>query len=61
MFLLLKHLILIHTCVLFVLLHGLMSSYMFFLIDILQRRYKTRSLKAIRGVNIQFPELTKYV
>jgi len=60
-FLLLKQLILTHTCILFILLHGLMSSYMFFLIDILQRRYKTRSLKYITGLNTYFPELTKYI
>ena len=61
LFLLLKQLVLTHTCIIFTLLHGLMSSYMFFLVDILQRRYKTRSLKFITGLNMFFPELTKYV
>lgn len=61
LFLLLKQLMLTHTCILFTLLHGLMSSYMFYLVDMLQRRYKTRSLKYITGLNMFFPDLTKYV
>ena len=61
LFLILKQLVLTHTCILFMILHGLMSSYMFYLVDILQRRYKTRSLKLIAGVNLYFPELTKYI
>lgn len=60
-FLLLKQLFLIHTCIIFVLLHGLMSSYMFYIVDILQRRFKTRSLQRLSGLNLIFPELTKYV
>ena len=60
-FLLLKQLFLIHTCIIFVLLHGLMSSYMFYIVDILQRRFKTRSLQRLSGLNLIFPEITKYV
>jgi len=60
-FLLLKQLFLIHTCIIFVLLHGLMSSYMFYIVDILQRRFKTRSLQRLSGLNLIFPEITKYI
>lgn len=60
-FLVLKQLFLIHTCIIFVLLHGLMSSYMFYIVDILQRRFKTRSLQRLSGLNLIFPEITKYI
>lgn len=60
-FLIFKQIFLTHTCVLFILLHGLMSSYMFYVVDMLQRRYKTRSLQHIKGLNLLFPEFTKYV
>ena len=60
-FLVFKQTLLMHTCVIFILLHGLMSAYMFYLVDILQRRFKTRSLQHIRGLNLLFPELTKYI
>ena len=60
-FLILKQLFLVHTCILFIILHGLMSSYMFYIVDILQRRFKTRSLHFIKGLNLLFPEMTKYI
>jgi NADH-quinone oxidoreductase subunit M len=61
LFLVLKQLFLIHSCIIFVLLHGLMSSYMFYTVDILQRRFKTRSLQKLSGLNLIFPEITKYI
>ena len=61
MFLVFKQILLVHTCILFVILHGLLSAYMFYMVDIIQRRYKTRSLQYIRGINLAFPELTKYI
>lgn len=61
LFLVFKQIFLIHTCVLFVILHGLMSSYMFYLVDILQRRFKTRSLLFIKGLHLLLPKLTKHI
>ena len=60
-FLILKHMFLNHVWVIFVVLHGLMSAYMFFFIDMLQRRYKTRSFQSVQGLNLITPKLTKYV
>ena len=34
---------------------------MFYFIDILQRRFRSRSLQTIRGLNLIAPKLTKYV
>lgn len=61
LFLVFKQIFLIHTCVLFVILHGLMSSYMFYLVDILQRRFKTRSLLFIKGLHLLLPKLSKHI
>lgn len=61
LFLIFKQLSLTYLCILFTLLHGLLSSYMFFLVDVIQRRFKTRALKHIKGVNLLFPELSKYI
>ena len=60
-FIIYKQMFLTHVCILFLLLHGLISAYMFYLVDILQRRYKTRSLQFIKGVNINLPKLSKYI
>ena len=60
-FLIFKQIFLTHTFVLFVVLHGIMSSYMFFVIDIMQRRYKTREFQKIRGLHIILPKLTKHI
>jgi NADH:ubiquinone oxidoreductase subunit 4 (subunit M) len=49
------------SVVIFILLHGLMSIYMFYLVDIIQRRYNTRSLQNINGSSIFMPKLTKYI
>lgn len=49
------------TYLLFVIIHGLLSAYMFFLVDIIQRRYKTRNLSAIIGINIMSPQLTRHI
>jgi hypothetical protein len=49
------------SCVIFVLLHGLMSIYMFYIVDIIQKRYNTRSLQNINGASIFMPKLTKYI
>ncbi len=46
---------------LFVIMHGLLSAYMFYLVDIIQRRYGTRSIIAINGINLLNPQLTKYI
>jgi len=46
---------------LFVIMHGLLSAYMFLLVDIIQRRYETRNIAAITGINLISPQLTKYV
>lgn len=59
--LLFKQLFLTHTCVLFIILHGLMSTYMFYIVDILQRRFKTRSIHFLKGLNIIYPKLTLYI
>jgi NADH:ubiquinone oxidoreductase subunit 4 (subunit M) len=49
------------SVVIFILLHGLMSIYMFYLVDIIQRRYNIRSLQNINGCSIFMPKLTKYI
>ena len=61
LFLIFKQIFLSNVCILFLVLHGLMSSYMFFIVDILQRRFKTRSLQYIKGLNILLPRLTKHI
>jgi len=61
LFLIFKQIFLCNVCILFLILHGLMSSYMFYIVDILQRRFKTRSLQYIKGLNIILPKLTKYI
>lgn len=61
LFLIFKQIFLIHTCVLFIILHGLMSSYMFYIVDILQRRFKTRSILYIKGLHLLLPKLTKHI
>jgi len=49
------------TYLIFVIIHGLLSTYMFFLVDIVQRRYKTRNISSITGINLISPQLTKYI
>lgn len=61
LFLIFKQIFLIHSCVLFIILHGLMSSYMFYIVDILQRRFKTRSILYIKGLHLLLPKLTKHI
>ena len=60
-FLMYKQLFLSHVCILFVLLHGLISTYMFYVVDIIQRRYRTRALQFIKGTHITLPKLTRYI
>lgn len=60
LFLIYKQLFLTSCCVLFLLLHGIMSSFMFFLVDILHRRFKTRSIKLSMGLNVTCPKLIPY-
>jgi len=61
LFLLFKQTFFIHTCILFIILHGLMSIYMFYLVDIIQRRYGVRSLQHINGLSLFMPKLVKYI
>lgn len=49
------------TYLIFVVIHGLLSAYMFFLVDIIQRRYRTRNMAAITGINLISPQLTKHI
>lgn len=60
-FLTFKHFFLTHTCILFILLHGLISTYMFYIVDIIQRRFKTRSLQSVKGIYFTLPKLTRYI
>ena len=60
-FLLFKQMFLLHTCIIFIFLHGLISTYMFFIVDILQRRFKSRSHFIITGVSLYFPSISKYI
>lgn len=60
-FLIFKQLYLTHICVIFIILHGLMSSYMFYLVDILQRRFNTRSLSVIKGLHLLSPKASRYL
>lgn len=61
LFLIFKQIFLTHTCILFIILHGLMSSYMFYIVDMLQRRFKTRSLIFIKGLHLLLPKMTKHI
>lgn len=61
LFIIFKQLFLTHVCILFVLLHGLLSTYMFYIVDILQRRFKTRAVQFIKGLHLTLPKLTKYI
>ena len=61
LFLLFKQFFLTYTCILFVVLHGLMSTYMFYIVDILQRRFKTRSILFIKGLNFIAPKMSLYI
>lgn len=61
LFIIFKQMFLTHTCVLFIILHGLMSSYMFFIVDMLQKRFKTRSLLYIKGLHLLLPRMTKHI
>ena len=60
-FIIFKQIFLTHTCIIFIVLHGLMSSYMFYIVDILQRRFKTRSILYIKGLHILLPKITKHL
>lgn len=61
LFILFKQIFLTHTCILFIILHGLMSSYMFYIVDMLQRRFKTRALIYIKGLHLLLPKMTKHI
>lgn len=61
LFLVFKQIFLTHTCILFIILHGLMSSYMFYIVDMLQRRFKTRALIYIKGLHLLLPKMTKHI
>lgn len=61
LFIIFKQMFLTHTCILFIILHGLMSSYMFYIVDMLQRRFKTRSLLYIKGLHLILPKMTKHI
>ena len=61
LFIIFKQIFLTHTCILFIILHGLMSSYMFYIVDMLQRRFKTRSLLYIKGLHLILPKMTKHI
>lgn len=61
LFLIFKQIFLTHTCILFIVLHGLMSSYMFYIVDMLQRRFKTRALIYIKGLHLLLPKMTKHI
>ena len=60
LFLIFKQIFLMHICTLFLLLHGIMSTYMFYLVDMLYRRFKTRGLVYIKGLHLLLPKLTKH-
>lgn len=45
----------------FILLHGIISSYMFFLVDIFQKKFNTRDLNSLQGLNILIPKSSKYI
>lgn len=60
LFFIFKQLFYTSTCILFLLLHGIMSSYMFYIVDIVQKRYKTRSIKLTMGLNLLCPKLLYY-
>ena len=45
----------------FILLHGILSSYMFFLVDIFQKKFNTRDLNSLQGLNVLIPKSTKYI
>lgn len=60
LFLVYKQLFFTSNCIIFLLLHGIMSTYMFYLVDVVQRRFKTRSIKLTMGLSVTCPKLVYY-
>jgi len=60
LFLVFKQIFLMHICTLFLLLHGIMSTYMFYIVDMIYRRFKTRGLVYVKGLHLLLPKLTKH-
>lgn len=46
---------------LFLLVHGLLSAFLFYLVDNIQKRFQTRNLSAISGVSIVAPYLHTFI
>jgi len=45
----------------FILLHGILSAYMFYTVDIIYRRFRTREILIIQGLSILMPNCIKYI
>lgn len=49
------------SIILFMFFHGLVSVYMFFIIDIIERRFSTRQTSLVVGIASTMPKLKKYI
>lgn len=47
--------------ILFTLMHGLLSSIMFYIVDIIEKRLATRNLYLLRGLQSNMPKIVKYL
>lgn len=45
----------------FILLHGILSSYMFYIVEIIQKKFKTREIFLIQGLSLILPKSVKYL
>lgn len=49
------------TLSIFLLMHGILSSFFFFLIDQVQKRYQTRNITSLSGLSVYAPLLSTYI
>jgi len=58
---LLKNFTMQSVTIIFVVFHGILSAYMFYIVDIIQRRFKTRNLSLLCGIGTINPKLHFYL
>lgn len=61
LFMLLKNFTMQSVTIIFVVFHGILSAYMFYIVDIIQRRFKTRNLSLLCGIGTINPKLHFYL
>ena len=50
-----------YTTIVFISMHGLLSTLMFFLIDIIQKKTGTRNILELSGITTHVPGLRTYI